>query len=535
MEICIFSLFLALLFFNGNSIAAPISICPSNFQGRYYIVYTSLLPKDGKIFEIPKVDKASNQIIPGGLPFAEASLACSLFGMRLGNITSDLVENIVNLWTECTPDLNAGLWFGWYEGLPIAYFCNILETDDSVVSDPIRCTNNFYPVLCEIPFDPITSVASTTSTTTTSISGTVVSETTVFTSTETLTSFFLTRFTSTVVNGTLTSTTVTSTTTSCSNITRVHTQHCCPSSHRHHPSCRPCNTMAKQASSVSPSSSNSLSSWNLKSQYNGGSIFLDRNCCQPDKYLKRQKYRGGCHDCSPTRWWDKEESWNIVDKRLKRILSPKQTPPFYRACNVRLNNFTLVQLFNGTKSGLAPKIDGHVACSALGFNLANITVDAISNLVPLFTACNVFNATVFDSYYNYTPFCGVIKPRVPPIYMLMNDFNNDDCTNAIWALCRDGPAGVVTSRVPTGPFTTVTITQISTAVSTVVEVSTVGETVTASDPTTVVSSSFFPTTTTTSTTITFTATNVSTSTTSCCCNPVICTSIQVCCRQSGSR
>ena len=215
--------------FNQNNHCGSITLqlCPFNFQSTYFVVFVRILGKDAKEIQLPREVGAGNQI-PAGIPFGSASLACGFFGLNLANITNDIVGDMISLWTSCTPTLLNGIWFGFYEGLPIPFGCNFLETDGTVESNPLTCGAGLFPVLCEIPFDPIVTTTTTTSTTTTSTSSSFTSETTVFTSTETLTSFFVTRITSTVVSGTSTFTTVTTTTTSCSTITRVHTSHCCP-------------------------------------------------------------------------------------------------------------------------------------------------------------------------------------------------------------------------------------------------------------------------------------------------------------------
>jgi hypothetical protein len=567
------ALIAALLLIKTTKASPNLRLCPFNFDNRFFIAYVGILSKGGQEIQSPKVNQAESQLLPGGVPFASAQALCNAFGLQLGNITNDLVQNVVTLWESCTPTLLSGLWFGWYEGLPIPFGCNYLETDDSVISDPNVCTGGFFfPVLCEIPFDPIETTTTTTSTTSTSFDASSTGFTTVFTSTETVTSFFVTHITSVITSGTRTFTRTTTTTTSCSTITIVHTQHCCPRQkindrdpHHHHSNCRPClftetstitetitaststRTRTRTTTTCPPIStitttvtttaclgcrqSSSSQCDSSSSSCFSSSSSSERNCCH---HRNGSKFSPGCHDCSANQWWEKEEAWNETNKQLKRVENPGQIPPFYLACGVSLNNYFLVELFNGSKSSQSPEIDGNVACSALGYNFANITIEAMINLIPLFAACNV-NASTYNSYYDYTPFCGLVKLNIAPPFLLINDFDNDDCTNAKWALCRAGPGAVVTSTVPTGPFTTFTVTSVSTEVSTVVaSVVTVIETVTALDPTTFTSSSFFPVTTTTTTTSTNSITRILTSTTSCCCNPVVCTSISVCCRGSRS-
>jgi hypothetical protein len=590
---CKFSipLLIVVLLLIGISKAANLQVCSTNFQNRYFVIYSGLIAKSNQEQQAQEAAQEQNQI-PGGILFASAKGACNAFGLQLANITADIVPEMVSLYQTCTPNLIQGIWFGWYEGLPIPFVCNYLFGDDSVQSDTLSCLNAFKPVLCEVPFDPIVTITTTTSTTTTG--GTITSDVTLFTTTTTVTSFFVTHITSTVVSGTVTFTTLTSTTTSCSTITIVNTHHCCPR-HKFNPedpkykNCRPCQftetstvietVTAQQSittrtrtfttctppttstttttrtrtscppvstvittvttsrgccdrghcSSSSSSSSrcsccDSSSSGDRRSNSSSSSS-LDRNCCH---HRFGKKSSPGCHDCSKNSWWEKEEAWNDANKQLKRDLNAKQVPPFYQACPTSLNNYFLVHLVNGSKSGLAPEVDGQVACSAVGYNFANVTIEALINLIPLFVACDVTSAT-FNAFYDYIPFCGIFFSLLPN-GMIMNDYNNDGCTNAFWALCRAGPAAVVTSSVPTGPFTTITLTTTSTDVSTIVASVTVIETITAEDPSTFTSSSFFPTTTTTFTTETITVTNVAISTTSCCCNPVECTSISVCCR-----
>jgi hypothetical protein len=586
-----FTALVAVLFLFGISKAANLQVCSTNFQNRYFVIYAGLLGKSNQEQQAQKAIEAQNQI-PGGILFATAQGACNAFGLQLANITADIVPDMVALYQTCTPNLIQGIWFGWYEGLPIPFGCNYLLGNDSVDSDILACTTGFKPVLCEIPFIPI--VITTTTTSTTETGGTFTSDVTVFTTTTTVTSFFVTHITETIVSGTVTFTTLTSTTTSCSTITLVHTHHCCPRQKfdpedPRYKNCRPCQftetsivietvtaspiitTRTRTRTTCTPASTSTTTTTRTRTSCPPVSTVTttvttsrgccDRGCCDPSSSSSSEcgccdsssssgdcgcqssssssdrncchhrfgkKISPGCHDCSNNNWWEKEEAWNDNNKQLKRVSNPKQIPPFYQACAVSLNNYFLVHLVNGSKSAQAPEVDGQVACSALGYNFANVTIEALINLIPLFAACDVTSGT-FNAFYDYIPFCGIFFPLLPG--MVMNDYNNDLCTNAFWALCRAGPAAVVSSSVPTGPFTTITFTSTSTDVATVVESVTVIETITARGPSTFTSSSFFPTTTTTSTTETFTITDIALSTTSCCCNPVECTSISVCCRR----
>jgi hypothetical protein len=504
-----YTVLIAVFFIFGISKASILQVCPTSFQNRYFVIYNAFLGKSDQE-QAQKAIKVKDQT-PTGMPFSSAKAACNTFGLQLANITSEIITDMQALLHSCTPNLG-GSWFGWFNGLPNAVCNFLLSSDGAVFNLASICNLGSAVVLCEVPIDPI--VTTTTITSITITGGTFTSDVTVYTTTTTVTSFFITHVTSTVISGRSTLTTVTTTSKTCSTITIINTHQCCPR-HKFNPddpkykNCRPCQFTETSIVIETATASQSITTRTC-ALTNCPSISTDH---------------------SNNEWWEKEEAWNDVNKQLRPVENPKQVSP-YQACATSLNNYFLVQLV--AKSGLTPKIDGQIACSALGYNFANVTIEAMINLIPLFNACGVtsgVSGATFSSFYDFTPLCANMNiGNSPPGYILSDLTNSPYCTNLQWALCRAGPVAVVSSSIPTGPFTTITLTSTSTDVSTILESVTVIETITALDPLTLSFSSFITTTTTTSTIRTATITSVETLTTSCCCNPIECTSISVCCR-----
>ena len=203
----------------------------------------------------------------------------------------------------------------------------------------------------------------------------------------------------------------------------------------------------------------------------------------------------------------------------------------FSECTSFLNGFHFV------RGDLPFSISGYTpaeACGYFGYVVANITLPILDNLAQVMDDCFGIDPTsfIFDSYYGWTPLCGFVfhfSDNTPGINI--NDFNYSVCDINLWVLCNEGSPIITTSTVPTGPFTTSTISLTRTELETVTETAEISETITESDILTVTSTSLFSTTSTTRLTVpTTTVTLTSMSLTSCCCNPVICTTIEQCCK-----
>ena len=212
---------------------------------------------------------------------------------------------------------------------------------------------------------------------------------------------------------------------------------------------------------------------------------------------------------------------------------PGEAQQDYIRCNASLNKFYLVRHNPILKDHTSAQINATEACAYFGYSLANITNPILENIQPLFVDCNLPTGTgiVFNSYYGWTPNCGflAIGPRGG---MGMNNVDDYICDLVGWALCRDGPPVVTTSIVPTGPFETVTIASVvTTETDFVTETTEVTETVTESETQTVTTTSILPLNINIRTTVpTTTVTRTTTKVTSCCCNPVVCTTVEECCK-----
>ena len=445
-------------------------ICPDNLYGQYYIVFGPSPPPSKAAAQPPQ---------RRGMPFDLYSTACEAWGLRPANITHNIVTDLVNLLNRCVPviiDKNAkrtkqedpehALWIDYYEGLPKPADCNSLFDDGAVFSVPFLCLVYNLPALCQMPVNPIEVISITVTESETVTEDATSVITTVLVSTETITDYVVTSVITVVTRGTSTITTITTTSTSCSTKTRTHT--------------------------ITPT-------------------------C--DCGVKIQK--------------------NVSDWKSTKVVKvpavPDQAQQAYIQCTDSVNDFYLVRANApavGAKSNSAAHINGDEACGYLGMQLANVTMPILDNLGTMFDSClSYFDSFVFNSYYAWTPLCGYsYYYGVDFIGIGINDVNPAQCENAPWALCRLGPAIIVTSTVTTGPFTTVTLEISRTETVVVTESGSILETVTESDISIVTSTSFFPVTLTSSATVaTNTVTSTSTSITSCCCNSVVCTTVEVCC------
>src|SRR5882757_1715112 len=102
-------MFLSFVFASSLLLAlggATISVCPFNFADKYYIIHGIFLKDIG-------------QALPG-IPNNFTEAACSVPGLRVANLTADVVPDIMRIWQQCSDGMAlSGLWFDYYEGLPI--------------------------------------------------------------------------------------------------------------------------------------------------------------------------------------------------------------------------------------------------------------------------------------------------------------------------------------------------------------------------------------------------------------------------------
>ena len=509
-----------LFLFATLAAASPsLALCPYNRFGQYYIVYVPNRQKS---------DQAQQQFI--GMPYELYPTACAEYEMRPANITSDIVPDLVSLIYECQPTVPAGLkqiqppipgaWFNSYEGLPTARDCNALSFAGLVLSSDFNCETSSLLALCEVPIDAVEVITSTTTANSTVTEDVTSLLTTVFLSTETITDYFVTRITTVITRGTSTLTTLTTTSTSCSTITRIYTSTCCHDHHHHSRSCKPCKTTTTSTTTrlITPTCSNSSS---------------NSNCCRPNHHGHRDHHRRGCRDCEAK---NQEDVGNWKSTKLVKVpAAPNNARQSYIRCTDSLNGFYLVRENGGSggdnKIAHALNINGVAACDFFSFNLANITIAILDNLVTLFDSCLTnFDTVVYNSYYGYTPLCGVYNYGLFDAVAL-SDVDATECNEAQWALCYSGSPLVTTSTVTTGPFSTNTINIIRTETATFTETVLTTETIIESEVLTVTNTSYLSLTLSTSTTVpTTTVTRTSISVTSCCCNPVVCTTIEECCK-----
>ena len=425
-----------------------------------------------------------DQQVSVGMPFGLYQTACESHGLQRANITADLIPELVALYAKCAPPFGknadqvfdvTGMWINSYEALPKLFECLGLFPDGTAAGGQFMCGFYSMPALCEVALDAVEVISSTLTEAETVTEDVTSLLTTVFLSTETVTDYYVSRITTVITQGTSTLTTITTTLTSCSTITRTHTSTCCTSHshHRHHE----------------------------------------------------------CRNCSP-KIQEEVDEWKNA-KLVNVPLSPNEAQQSYVRCPTSMNNFYIVSVGLAGKAMRAANINGIEACAYFEYNLANITIPILNNLGSLWQACSV-PVAVFNSYYGWTPLCGTYAPGEFG-GLFINDISSADCNNTQWALCRAGSPIVTTLTVPTGPFTTDTIEIIRTETETVTETASMSETITESETLTVTNTSYVPVASSTSTTVpTTTVTLVSTSTTSCCCNPVVCTTIQECCKPKPS-
>ena len=488
---------LQLLFLFATLAAASPSLsrCPYNRFGQYFIVYGPNPQKAGQ---------ATQQF--NGMPHDLYPTACAMYEMRPANITSDIVPDLVSLIYQCQPSVTLkqgqplipGAWFSSYEGLPTPHDCNILYFDGTVGSSDYVCEFDNFLALCEVPTNAV-EVITTTITNSVIVTEDVTSQlTTVFLSTETVTDYFVTRITTVITQGTSTLTTITTTSTSCSTITRTYT--------------------------ITPTCSDTSSS--------SSSSFSNSDCCPPNHHRRRDHHRRGCRDCG-AKIKEPISDWKST-KIVKAPAVPNNVQQSYIQCTDSLNGFFLVReglAPAGRKLSRAADINGVEACAFFSSTLANITMPILQNLGIMFDACLAdTDYVVFNSYYGWNPLCGFVQYGVTG-GVGMNDVSASICEMAGWALCHSGSPLVTTSTVTTGPFSTNTINIIRTETAVSTETVLITETITEDEIMTVTNTSYLPITSTISTTVTTnTVTLTSTSVTSCCCNPVVCTTIQECCK-----
>ena len=486
-------------------------ICPYNRFGQYYIVFGP---------NPQKADQAGQQF--NGMPFDLYPTACAMHELRPANITADIVPDITSLIQECQqfnpPPNIPGAWFNSYEGLPPARDCNAFA-GGYVISSNAVCEGSSLLALCEVPIDAVVITTTTTTANQTVTEGVTSLLTTVFLSTETVTDFFVTRITTVITQGTSTVTTLTTTSTSCSTITRTYTSTCCHD-HHHSRSCKPCKTTTTSTTTrfITPTRSDSSSS---------------SDGCPPDHHRRRDHHRHGCRDCGAKIQKDVNELKST--KPVKAPAVPDAVQQSYIECTTSDLDFYLVRVNGGgggdNKLAKAANINGVEACNFFGYNFANITIPILSSLATLFSMCLVEAETfVYNSYYAYTPLCGIVQYGSAD-GVVFSDVDAALCEAAQWALCHIGQPIVTTSTVTTGPFSTNTLNITRTETQRFTETVLITETITENDIMTVTDTSFFPVTSTTSTTEpTTTVIQTSVSVTSCCCNPVVCTTVQECCK-----
>jgi hypothetical protein len=388
---------------------ATISVCQFNFNG-YYIVHGN-------------VSKREDQSLPG-FPSNLTDTICSMQGLRVANITTAAIPGILNIWYQCSAGMiPTGLWFDYFEGLPVALDCNYLDSMGSVASSSNTCMNSFFPVLCELAEDiEVTTTTSTTTTTTSTIGGTSDSLEIIYTTT-TVNTLVFTQVVTTEYEVRTNITNTTRTITSCNTVPPT----CCPNHNEYH--------------------------YHIHNHY--------YNCCHhnidgpqypgvPGSYAK-----GGttnCHDCN-YKWQDNKAS--ALKSLDLKVIKPKQSP-FYVECDFTSNDFRIISQTQ-LKSRHAPKIEGDLACESFGYNLANITAEVQPLISVLLQACNATEA-MFKAYYDYLPICGIIGTDE----VVLVDQNTAPCNLATVAVCKIGPNDAVTSVIPTGPFASNTVTETDT-------------------------------------------------------------------------
>jgi hypothetical protein len=111
------------------------------------------------------------------------------------------------------------------------------------------------------------------------------------------------------------------------------------------------------------------------------------------------------------------------------------------------------------------------ACSAVGFQLANVTTGIFYELEQSMINCDA-EILYINGYYQHVAACGLLSPqRVLWFYDVYGSDTERACSlyYARWALCKAEPPLLTTTSVFTGPFTTHTVYETETDVQSVVE------------------------------------------------------------------
>jgi hypothetical protein len=491
-------------------------LCPTSWENRVYIVQTQ----------------------EGDLPlfFANSTWACGLFGLAPANLTLDQLYPVAYYLQTACVDGNP-TWLYNVQGLPLVQdSCWLLSSNQSLYlqANPYVCGNqNQTAVMCQVSDAPVAEATVSVTVTRTKIrhlKTTVIQASLIKTTT---TAFVVSLSTST-------DPATTTITASCPSICHEPPcrgrnnddgccrQWCCRSDRDDHNS-QPdyagkescdcprydCNgrrgerklirqtTMQASANStqapqptpaIQPSSPTAAPSIvGPRRSLSHRLLGVQRKGTRLEKQISRE--RAGVA---------KEKSGKINDSHQSpawRQLAKSSNAPVQTMCSSFYANYIVIQatMSNDTAQN---------NCQAAGYHAANVTVGTWSGVLQLLEECQVGNILVsIGGYQNLTvawqdgPYC--LGLQYGALDFWYYNGTQTPCPTSDYALCQGDPLYIDDAVVPTGPFTTISVTRTTTA-ATVTTKSTHWKTLTRYVQVTVTStrSLYYPETTTTTSTST---------------------------------